>query len=132
MVPVIREGATIRVTAQSDTGTPQTVYVVRLYSMEKEHETLTKIKARRTALLADGMAETDSKLAHATQAVVREMLADVTASIENEQGPDGQPRTITDRSEIAQHFAGLPKGWSEEVVAAIVQPAAVSATLGKD
>lgn len=131
MVPVIRKGQTVRVVAPSDRGTPQTVYVVELYSIEREAATLNRIVSRRRALLADGIAETDARIAEATQQVAREALADITRAIENEQGPDGCPRTVEERGDILAHYEALPKAWFEEVVQAITQPVAVSVTQGK-
>lgn len=132
MIPIIRPGQTIRVTAPSDTGTPKTVYVVGLYGMEQEAATLKRIYQRRQALLADGIAEGDARMAEATQGVVCEALAAIIVTVENEQGPDGKMRTITERTDILAHLAGLPKRWFEEVADAIAQPAAVSEVMGKD
>lgn len=132
MIPTIYEGQTIRVTAANDTGKPQTVYVVKRYGAEIESATLSKITQRRKALLADGIAEGDSRFTSATQEVVREALADVIQSVENAMGPDGKPCALTERADIIAHLASLPKGWFDEVVAAILQPVAVSVTLGKD
>ena len=131
MIPTIHPGKTLEVTVPGDTEEPRTVYVVELYSIERDAASLARQIRRRKELLAKGVPEGAMELYEATQEIKREDLAAVVKEVRNASGDDG-PVTLTERADIVQHLSGLTGPWLYEVAEAITKPASISVDLGKD
>lgn len=131
MIPVFRKGHTVQVTLERDTGTPKTVYIVELYSVEHESVALARAGKITQTKVAEGHTIGSTEVVEARHSVIREAFAKIVREIQNEAGPDGKPRTITSQADIVEHFQCLPVDWFEDLAAAIRRPAAISAEMGK-